>query len=145
MSCDPPNIGLDLVREESGNWEQTLAQGGVIRIRYSTANVLNIPEEIFLYQLGQPDPFNDNITVAEFIGVCRPSDLEEYPLSQPQINTPNPYFRLSYADGIFRATSDAQHFADTIPKEVDILVEALKRLHCLKEPEVLRIGDDDQT
>jgi hypothetical protein len=103
------------------------------RIKITVDEACNLPEEIFVYSR---TPSGET----HFENVASPNDLLEYPVDEPD-NTDRPYFRLAYADLLFRNVDMCVDAAVGISNDALELVRTLDGLDELNQLGDLIIGN----
>jgi hypothetical protein len=103
------------------------------RVKITVIRACLVPEEIFVYSL-MPD------NSLRFENVASPNDLLEYPVGAPD-NTDRPYFRLAYADLLFRNADMCVDAAVGVANDVLELTRTLDGLDELVELGDMLIGN----
>lgn len=103
------------------------------RIKITVTQACDMPEEIFVYSL-LPD------NSIKFENVASPNDLLEYPVGAPNSNE-RPYFRLPYADLLFRNADMCVDAAMGIANDALELARTLDGLDELQQLGDLIIGN----
>lgn len=92
-----------------------------IRVRLELLNAVNVPAELFAYRIVPEDSEN----VAYFSHICSPSDIEEMPANAAQPEASPPWFRLSYADMLFRSRDEADEMIRVVREDIARLFRTL--------------------
>lgn len=114
-----PKYVVDLRRQDS----QIYVPGrtNAFRLIVEAQPERGLPAEIFLYRR---ELFGAGTGVRDvFIAVCKPKDLETYPVGAPGAE---PLFRLNYVDLIERADDYREETYNAIREDVEELVRALE-------------------
>ena len=97
----------------------------VFRLRIEvTETTSDMTPFVFVYRRHPADPFTGDI-FDEFCTVASPVDLVEYPVGQPNVEKPFPFFRKDFIEVDLRSQRDFDKFWDLVSQEVCRLVEAL--------------------
>jgi hypothetical protein len=114
-----------------------------------------MPNEVFLYEplppgyicdqqppvvIGAQGPQADG-RCAVLVSVCSPVDLVEYPALAPTPGSNPPYFRLNYADLLFRSRKEAADIAKEIKDDVGRLVRSMNANDSLGPPARFWVGE----
>lgn len=91
------------------------------RIKIIAANALNMPCEIFLFKR----LFDGVRHSDELVTVCKPGDLEEFPVCSPHKG--QNFFRMSVIDTVERSSRMAEKLWDSVSSETRVLIDALNR------------------
>jgi len=121
-SSSPGCTGRWITLSKYGQEQYTAGRTQGYRMVIEVDEVCNVSANIFLYQVSFPDPETGE-TTSRFKAVCSPSDIEQYPIDEPESG--GTYYRLSSADLLFRAVSLADETWDAIRGDVEELVETL--------------------
>lgn len=109
-------------------------QGYRVRVEVTEAQLM--PPEVFVYQRnGSTTPPSD-----DFSNVASPSDLEEYPITEP--DTEGIFFRLSYVDLIYRNIDLLNQSVADIQSDIQSLLESLAILDAFGSPQTVTITGD---
>lgn len=98
-------------------------------------NPENMPSEIFIKQRMKnfaQDTFDDN-----FVGVCTPEQLEDFPLNSP--NRDSSFYRVSKIELIGRLPETLNTIFNSLLYEVQKLVEDLNSLDFLEEAKIYNV------
>lgn len=79
---------------------------------------------IFRY-LAVPMQPTDTVQHADFDGVCSPSDMAEFPLTAPALNSDPAWFRLTTLDLLFRTKAEADDALQALYSEVQTLLNTV--------------------
>jgi hypothetical protein len=109
------------------------------RMRMEIVEAVGMDTRCFLYRRDPVDPYTGDVTDT-FFSVCSPVDMEEYPPGEPDPDKAYPFFRQSFVELDFRATSVAMAAEQLIVSELNVLVQALDRLEDLRLAEDFWIG-----
>ncbi len=107
------------------------------RLRIEIGDRENIPAEIFVYQR-KPLPPSAGAFTDDFVNIASPADLEEYPVNEPAGAVP--FYRLAYADIIFRSQSLADEAWNAIIADVTELIRTLDLMDNLVPMQPVVIG-----
>lgn len=133
--------GLLIARYEVKNLDRRNLRGSRFRLEVQQANG-DIPVAVFLYRRRDANEETGEI-IDEFIGVCSPSDLDVYPVGDPDLSAENPYLRLSYVELDFQAQSHHEDTLAAILTQLDTLVAAYKRMSLLGDPQEYDCGSEE--
>jgi len=87
---------------------------------------VDMPEEIFVFQRGaSPAPSAGAETTDNFICIADPVDLEDYPVSAPDLESEIPYYRLKEVTLRFRSMEILEEVKDYIAADLQELVDSL--------------------
>lgn len=130
--------GVILTRFENENVDHEYL--GAFRMRVEASKPCNVEAEVFLWQQDPPNPYTGQV-VNTFLAVASAVDMSVYPVGAPDPRTPFPFFRLSWFEHDYRATSEAEEAWRVILLEVDGLMKALDRLEKLVPKIVAQVGE----
>lgn len=94
---------------------------------------------VFLHQYVAVNPYVDQADT-EFIGVCSLTDQADYPVAQPTLETPNPFFRSNVATVYCISTDQANDLIQIVEEELLELVEAVTVCDEMEIVEELWVG-----
>jgi len=110
-----------------------------LRVEASDPTASGADPMVFLYNRRPVNPY-DGTAAADFVAVCSPTDLAEYPAGVPDRLTTFPFFRLDYVELDFRAARQAEACWLTIVAEVDNLLRALDRMDRMEVVDTVWVG-----
>lgn len=119
---------LTITRSKISKFVDGRTQG--YRVRFDVTDAVDMVTEIFVYQR-RPGTLPDSPVRDEFSNVASPADLEEYPVDAP-VST-SPFFRLRYADLIFRSLALLEQSSSDLLSDIAQLVETLDQFDVLTE------------
>ena len=93
-----------------------------------------ISPDIFLYARRTLEPKTET-TGDVFISVCGPSDIEEFPVGEPDPLADLPYYRLSQIDLLFRSAETMEETWTAILSDIRNLGEAMTQINKLEVQE----------
>jgi len=115
-----------------------------LRVEARDANNSGADPHVFLFNMRPLDPHN-NTPTADFLTVASPVDMAEYPIGEPNSNTPYPIFRSDVVELDFRAVEQADEAWTLIVTEVTLLLRILDRMEQLVPVVELTVGTPDDT
>lgn len=119
------------------------ARLGAYRLRVEVAPTPDNPDvdpNVFLYLQGLPDPGSDD-TKDEYLAVCSPADMAEFPAGAPREDTAYPIFRDRVCEIDLRSVLIANKAWEVIVADIGTLLEALDVLeNNLTQIETLTLG-----
>ena len=107
------------------------------RLKIVASNPVDMPAEIFLFQRNLLDPYT-NQYVDEFLAVCSPDDILQYPVNDPG-NTDPPFFRKDTIDVIVPSRTFAEDMWSDIQNQVNTLIKAMNAKDTLQLDETVTI------
>lgn len=130
---------ITIVRAEAGD-ETNLGPIGAIRLLLTATEPVNIDPAIFVWQRKPKSPHR---TEEEDIcsHVASPADMEEFPVGEPDPGSP--FFRLTYADMLFRSVVYLEETITRTLSNVRVLLEGLDALDTLETVSTLCVGECD--
>jgi len=112
------------VRQSVPVFNDTPVQSYDMLVEVTTAT--DMPEEIFVFQQGlAPARLPTEEASDFFVNVASPTDLEEVPVTTPQTNGMNPYYRVSNITLRFRSLVELEETWSYIKEDIQGLVSAL--------------------
>lgn len=108
------------------------------RFRVTASDAVDMANEIFLFRLRPLVPGAED-RVAEFLSICSPVDLEDYPADEPEEDASPAFFRLASIDLLVRSQTLAEQLWTNIQAAVAVLIEALNASDDLDAGEVVTI------
>ena len=94
---------------------------------------------VFLYNRRPANPYSD-IIADTFIGIPSPVEYADYPLFEPNEESPYPFFRKSFVELDFPAIIPAEEAWFSILAQVEVLCRALDTLKNLSVTAIVRVG-----
>lgn len=91
-----------------------------------------VDQNIFLYQRMLVDAATNEMGDF-FVAVCSPSDIQEYPVSEPNPESDRPYFRLNSVDLLFRNADLMSETWTAMQADFAELARALRAINQLQE------------
>jgi len=76
--------------------------------------------------------------------VCSPVDMAEFPVDDPDIEKPYPYFRASVLTLDFRSSEEFEAAYDDIMERIENLVAALDRMDILEPTQTTWVGGEPE-
>lgn len=107
----------------------------------TATNPTGMPAEIFLYEQRTKDPATGAVW-ERFLGVASKSDLNTYPVGQPDVDLDYPFYRKSQADLEFDSATLADEAVNSVVDRINVLVQSIKAAACLDDPVIYSIGDE---
>lgn len=101
-----------------------------IRVRIEATNAVLMPDTVFAYLMLPLRPGQTTGTGA-FDHVCSPTDLEEYPETEPLPNSRPAWFRLNYVDVLLRSRAEVKAFIRDVTEDVQNLKKTLDLMDTL--------------
>lgn len=111
-----------------------------LRLTATASEAEDMPNEIFLHQKTLVDPGTDT-TQDEFIAICSPYDLSDYPANEPDAEQEPAFFRKATLDILLPGNTLWGEVRDEIEAQVRVLVSLLDRLASLPETDEVWIPD----
>lgn len=114
--------------------------GRAFRVKIVAFDNELMPAEIFLHQKRLVDPYTSQ-QGSDFIAVCCPQDLVEFPVNEPAVTQQPAFYRLDTIDVIVASRAQALEMWEAVRSRVCVLVDALNRKDELEVKEDYRCGD----
>lgn len=112
-----------------------------LRVEASDPEDTGADPAVFLYLRRPANPYNGDIGDI-FQTIASPVDMAEYPVGEPNVDTPFPIFRLPYVELDLRSVDLAEDSWGIIVSEVDTLLKSLNRMEDLVPTVSVDVGGD---
>jgi len=112
-----------------------------LRLRVTASNGEEMPDEVFLHQRTLVDTDTDEWQ-DEFVAICSPYDLSDYPVDEPTTEQFPAYFRKATADIYLPGISVFSEVKEDIEAQIRFLVQLLDKLEELDTVEEIWIPDE---
>lgn len=116
---------------------------GAARLKVVVTNPDNTDADpfVFLYNRRPPNPYDS--TVADlWIGIASVVEMADYPVGEPDVNTPYPFFRSDRIEVDFATIELLNETWPLIVAEISNLLVVQDRLEQLVPTEVVDVGAD---
>lgn len=98
-----------------------------VRFTVTASSATNVPKEVFLFGV-RPRAPGATDDLADFLCVCTPPDLADYPADAPTPDMDPPFFRRASVVLDFRSRADADAAYARILADVGVLLDTLARM-----------------
>lgn len=96
-------------------------------LKVAVTNAVGMPAEIFMFQRGaEPAPTAGAQPQDRFVCIADPVDLDEIPVSAPDLAEEIPYYRLAQVSLAFRCVEDRDETQALISADINKLVETMR-------------------
>jgi hypothetical protein len=112
-----------------------------LRLRVTASDGEEMPDEVFLHQRTLVDADTDEWQ-DEFVAICSPYDLSDYPVDEPTTGQFPTYFRKATADIYLPGISVFSEVKEDIEAQIRFLVQLLNKLEELDTVEEIWIPDE---
>ena len=98
-------------------------------LRVVVTNAVDMSDAVFIFQRGAtPAPATGEQPRDTFVAIADPVDLEELPVSVPDLQNEIPYYRLPEVTLVFRSLEELNETEDLIKADLDLLVRSVNAL-----------------
>lgn len=130
---------LKIKRSSMSRWRKGIIEGFTFTVEVVEAS--GIPAEIFVF-LRVPEPSDPGESDDVFQNVASPTDLEEYPIGQPYLDSNHKFFRRSEVTLRFRSESLAEDTWRCMQADFDALITAIGEASQLIMEETVEYGSN---
>lgn len=96
---------------------------------------------VFLYNRRPPNPYDSSVSDL-WLGIASVVEMADYPVGEPDVNTPYPFFRSNEIEVDFESLELLNETWPLVVAEISNLLVALDRLEQLTPTEVIDVGAD---
>jgi len=118
-----PYYSIDVSREAISDFN--VANKIAYRLRMQASNAVNMSNNIFLYEKVPAEALSLEVD-DNFVAVCKPGDLETYPIDEPLEAQEYPFYRLPVVDLLEENIFKLEETADAILGDVRLLMNSLE-------------------